>query len=162
MSHVRRQHSGDPICVPPAWFVKRVNTTNCASVLGQSLDVDVCAICGNPCPGYGAGVFRPASWSRTPDLDRDGRTRETCLTGHDGRVQSKQQGWQVGRPAFGLPVHRQDCRADCFLPAGCEKNEVVSVKSKLGAIVRNSRFVRKSRDRLDRIAEMSTRMLRVV
>src|SRR5438552_12471199 len=26
--------------------------------------------------GTEAGVFRPASWSRTPDLDRDGRTRE--------------------------------------------------------------------------------------
>jgi len=27
--------------------------------------------------GTEAGVFRPASWSRTPDLDGDGRTRET-------------------------------------------------------------------------------------
>jgi hypothetical protein len=161
-SHVRRQHSGDPICVPPAWFVKRVNTTNCACVLGQSLDVDVCAICGNPWPGYGAAVFRPISWSRTPDLNRGGGTREMGRTGDDGRLQSKQQGWQVGRPAFGLPVHRQDCRADCFLPTGCGKSEVASYQSKLSAIVCNSKFVRKSRDRLDRIAEMSTRMLRVV
>ena len=106
------------------------------------------------CFGLPAGAERP--------IRTGTEGGETGLTGHDGRVQSKQQGWQVGRPAFGLPVHRQDCRADCFLPAGCEKNEVVSIESKLSAIVRNSRFVRKSRDRLDQIAEMSTRMLRVV
>src|SRR5579862_2441358 len=29
---------------PVPWFVKRVNTTNCASLLGQSQDVEACAI----------------------------------------------------------------------------------------------------------------------
>jgi len=114
---------------PVRWFVKRVNTTYCACLLGHSQDV------GNLCKNCGRqklinheliGPLKCVARAFSPCL----RTRLFCsslLTGHTPQMSRRTGRWEA--VSFnGLPVHRQKFGRVCCLPAGCEKAKLPNLE----------------------------------
>ena len=98
---------------PATRFVKRVNTTNCATHLGQSLDVGVdCST-----ERFSDAPVSRAYRSRTTGFLtavrtalRIERTIGLAVLKNLRDMRDRAKVWQVGRPTCGLPVHRQDLR----------------------------------------------------